>query len=35
MVSVDQYEIVKELVDDAVAAGATQHCGGPVDVPGA
>jgi succinate-semialdehyde dehydrogenase/glutarate-semialdehyde dehydrogenase len=29
MVSEEQYEIVKELVDDAVANGATMHCGGP------
>jgi acyl-CoA reductase-like NAD-dependent aldehyde dehydrogenase len=29
MVSEEQYEIVKELVDDAVASGATLHCGGP------
>jgi acyl-CoA reductase-like NAD-dependent aldehyde dehydrogenase len=34
MVSGDQYELVRELVDDAVAAGATMHCGGPVDPPG-
>jgi acyl-CoA reductase-like NAD-dependent aldehyde dehydrogenase len=34
MVSREQFEIVKELVDDAVASGATLHCGGPVDVPG-
>jgi len=33
MVSRDQHEIVRELVDDAVAAGATLHCGGPVDPP--
>jgi acyl-CoA reductase-like NAD-dependent aldehyde dehydrogenase len=33
MVSLDQYEIVRELVDDAVAAGATLHCGGPLDPP--
>ncbi|MDQ3632798.1 MAG: aldehyde dehydrogenase family protein, partial [Actinomycetota bacterium] len=25
---------VRELIDDAVAAGATLHCGGPVEVPG-
>jgi acyl-CoA reductase-like NAD-dependent aldehyde dehydrogenase len=30
MVSREQFEIVRELVDDAVAAGATLHCGGPV-----
>jgi acyl-CoA reductase-like NAD-dependent aldehyde dehydrogenase len=34
MVSKDQYELVKELVDDAVANGATMHCGGPVEVAG-
>jgi acyl-CoA reductase-like NAD-dependent aldehyde dehydrogenase len=31
MVSERQYGIVRELVDDAVAAGATLHCGGPLD----
>ncbi|HEX8646683.1 MAG TPA: aldehyde dehydrogenase family protein [Thermoleophilaceae bacterium] len=34
MVSEEQYEIVKELVDDAVAAGAKMHCGGPVEPDG-
>ncbi len=34
MVSEEQYELVRELVDDAVANGATMHCGGPVEVPG-
>jgi acyl-CoA reductase-like NAD-dependent aldehyde dehydrogenase len=34
MVSTDQYDLVVELVDDAVANGATLHCGGPVDVAG-
>ena len=34
MVSRDQYELVKELVDDAVAGGAELRCGGPVDVEG-
>ncbi|MFL5819955.1 MAG: aldehyde dehydrogenase family protein [Solirubrobacteraceae bacterium] len=34
MVSRDQFETVRELVDDAVAAGATLECGGPVEVPG-
>jgi acyl-CoA reductase-like NAD-dependent aldehyde dehydrogenase len=34
MTSEEQYDLVVELVEDAVAAGATQHCGGPVDVPG-
>jgi acyl-CoA reductase-like NAD-dependent aldehyde dehydrogenase len=29
MVSAEQLGLVKELVDDAVAAGATLHCGGP------
>jgi acyl-CoA reductase-like NAD-dependent aldehyde dehydrogenase len=33
MVSAEQLEIVRELVDDAVAAGATLHCGGPVEAP--
>jgi acyl-CoA reductase-like NAD-dependent aldehyde dehydrogenase len=33
MISHEQREIVRELVDDAVAAGATLHCGGPVDPP--
>jgi acyl-CoA reductase-like NAD-dependent aldehyde dehydrogenase len=33
MVSREQAEIVRELVDDAVAAGATLHCGGPVEAP--
>jgi acyl-CoA reductase-like NAD-dependent aldehyde dehydrogenase len=34
MVSREQYELVCELVDDAIAAGATRLCGGPVEVPG-
>ena len=34
MVSRDQFELVRELVDDAVAAGATMHCGGPAEVAG-
>jgi acyl-CoA reductase-like NAD-dependent aldehyde dehydrogenase len=34
MVSEDQYDLVKDLVDDAVENGATIHCGGPVEVPG-
>lgn len=34
MTSHDQYVLVKELVDDAVASGATLHCGGPVAIPG-
>ena len=33
MVSRDQFELVRELVDDAVAAGATLHCGGPLHHP--
>jgi acyl-CoA reductase-like NAD-dependent aldehyde dehydrogenase len=33
MVSGEQRELVRELVDDAVAAGATLRCGGPVDAP--
>jgi acyl-CoA reductase-like NAD-dependent aldehyde dehydrogenase len=33
MVSPEQYAIVDELVEDAVAAGATMHCGGPVEPP--
>jgi succinate-semialdehyde dehydrogenase/glutarate-semialdehyde dehydrogenase len=31
MVSREQFELVRELVDDAVANGATMHCGGPVE----
>jgi acyl-CoA reductase-like NAD-dependent aldehyde dehydrogenase len=34
MVSREQYETVRELVDDAVAAGANLRCGGKVSVPG-
>jgi succinate-semialdehyde dehydrogenase/glutarate-semialdehyde dehydrogenase len=34
MVSKDQYDLVRELVDDAVANGAQLRCGGPVDVEG-
>ncbi|MBV8998376.1 MAG: aldehyde dehydrogenase family protein, partial [Solirubrobacterales bacterium] len=33
MVSGEQRELVRSLVEDAVAAGATLHCGGPVDAP--
>jgi acyl-CoA reductase-like NAD-dependent aldehyde dehydrogenase len=33
MISREQFQIVRELVDDAVAAGATLHCGGPVPAP--
>ncbi|MEX2253511.1 MAG: aldehyde dehydrogenase family protein [Thermoleophilaceae bacterium] len=32
MVSRDQYEIVKDLVEDAGDAGAEIHCGGPVEL---
>src|SRR4051812_15992958 len=35
MTSAEQFETVRELVDDAVAAGATLECGGPVEVDGA
>ena len=34
MASRAQLEVVRELVDDAVASGATLHCGGPVAVEG-
>jgi acyl-CoA reductase-like NAD-dependent aldehyde dehydrogenase len=34
MTSEGQYEIVRELIDDAVASGATKLCGGATDVPG-
>ena len=34
MVSTDQYDLVAELVDDAVAGGATLHCGGPTEFQG-
>ena len=34
MVSEDQFELVRELVEDAVANGATLHCGGETEVPG-
>ena len=33
MVSAEQLEIVRSLVDDAVAAGAELHCGGPIEAP--
>jgi succinate-semialdehyde dehydrogenase/glutarate-semialdehyde dehydrogenase len=33
MVSQEQFAIVRELVDDAVAAGASVLCGGPIDSP--
>jgi succinate-semialdehyde dehydrogenase/glutarate-semialdehyde dehydrogenase len=32
MVSREQFELVRELVDDAVQAGASRRCGGPVEV---
>jgi succinate-semialdehyde dehydrogenase/glutarate-semialdehyde dehydrogenase len=32
MVSREQFELVRELVDDAVQAGALRRCGGPVEV---
>jgi acyl-CoA reductase-like NAD-dependent aldehyde dehydrogenase len=34
MVSDEQYELVEELVNDAVASGAELRCGGPREVPG-
>jgi acyl-CoA reductase-like NAD-dependent aldehyde dehydrogenase len=34
MVSREQFELVCELVDDALAAGAKRLCGGPVEMPG-
>ena len=34
MTSEGQYEIVAELIEDAVAAGATKLCGGPTEVAG-
>ena len=34
MVSEDQYELVCELVDDAIANGAERRCGGPVEIEG-
>jgi acyl-CoA reductase-like NAD-dependent aldehyde dehydrogenase len=34
MTSESQYETVVELIDDAVAGGATKLCGGPTEVPG-
>jgi acyl-CoA reductase-like NAD-dependent aldehyde dehydrogenase len=34
MVSKEQFEIVSELVEDAIAAGAKRLCGGPVEVEG-
>ncbi len=34
MVSREQFELVRELVDDALAAGAKRLCGGPVEIPG-
>jgi succinate-semialdehyde dehydrogenase/glutarate-semialdehyde dehydrogenase len=34
MTSEGQYEIVRELIEDAVASGATKLCGGPTEVAG-
>jgi succinate-semialdehyde dehydrogenase/glutarate-semialdehyde dehydrogenase len=34
MVSQEQFELVRDLVDDAVASGAELRCGGPTEVPG-
>ncbi len=34
MVSKEQFDVVMELVDDAVAAGAERRCGGPLEVTG-
>jgi succinate-semialdehyde dehydrogenase/glutarate-semialdehyde dehydrogenase len=34
MTSEGQYEIVVDLIEDAVASGATKLCGGPTEVPG-
>jgi acyl-CoA reductase-like NAD-dependent aldehyde dehydrogenase len=34
MTSEEQYELVNELVEDAVQSGAEQLCGGPTEVPG-
>lgn len=34
MVSGDQYELVNELVEDAIKSGAERRCGGPVEVEG-
>ncbi len=33
MVSADQFELVNELVDDAISNGAERLCGGPVEAP--
>ena len=33
MVSYEQFELVRELVDDALSAGATIRCGGPIEPP--
>ncbi|HLY49336.1 MAG TPA: aldehyde dehydrogenase family protein [Solirubrobacteraceae bacterium] len=33
MVSREQHDLVRELVDDAVAGGATLRCGGPIESP--
>ena len=34
MVSKEQFDLVNELVDDAIAHGAQRRCGGPTEVPG-
>jgi acyl-CoA reductase-like NAD-dependent aldehyde dehydrogenase len=34
MVSEEQYDLVNELVDDAIANGAERRCGGPVEIDG-
>src|SRR5436190_14646129 len=34
MASQEQFETVRDLVDDAIAGGAQLRCGGPVTVPG-
>jgi acyl-CoA reductase-like NAD-dependent aldehyde dehydrogenase len=34
MVSKEQYDLVCELVDDAIAAGAKRLCGGPIEIEG-
>jgi acyl-CoA reductase-like NAD-dependent aldehyde dehydrogenase len=33
MISREQFDLVRELVDDALAAGARMRCGGPVEAP--
>src|SRR6185503_10403210 len=34
MVSKEQFDLVNDLVDDAIAHGAQRRCGGPAEVPG-